>query len=149
VYFSMSEFGAFKPVSVSKQFVKLSICCIKPVLNRFETITGLFICFQQNWNWFPKLTKLPRGAVLAVCFPDKMVEGNALDENENIKFFSCNIYFNYSMYFSFSLIFFNVFVKMNNFIHCGICLLSHTLSILFHSTKKLTKICRYSYLDIC
>jgi hypothetical protein len=26
---TMGEFGAFKPVSVSKQFVKLSICCIK------------------------------------------------------------------------------------------------------------------------
>jgi hypothetical protein len=37
-------------------------------------------------NWFPKLTKLPRGAVLAVCFPDKMAEGISLDENENINF---------------------------------------------------------------
>jgi hypothetical protein len=46
-------------------------------------ILFLFFFFR---NWFLKLTKLPRGAVLAVCFPDKMAEGNALDENENINF---------------------------------------------------------------
>ena len=37
------------------------------------------------------MTKLPRGAVLAVCFPDKMAEGNALDENENINFDGCSV----------------------------------------------------------
>ena len=46
-------------------------------------ILFLFFFFR---NWFLKLTKLPRGAVLADCFPDKMAEGNALDENENINF---------------------------------------------------------------
>jgi hypothetical protein len=34
------------------------------------------------------LTKLPRGAV---CFPDKMAKGNALDENENIIFDGCSV----------------------------------------------------------
>jgi hypothetical protein len=34
---------------------------------------------------------LPRGAVLAVCFPDKMAEGNALDEKENINFDGCSV----------------------------------------------------------